>query len=87
VLGERHPDTLTSILAMIYHQCEQLEEAEALREEVLKIHRQVFGECHRNTSTSMSNLATMYHQHKQLVSGNITKPFIKGSIGLLNMLV
>jgi len=55
----------------MYHQCGRFEEAEALGEEVLKIHKHVLGECHpNNTLTSMGDPTGMYHQHGLLVSGD-----------------
>ena len=40
-------------LALMYCQCGQLKEAEALEEEVLKVYRQVLGKCNPDTLTSM----------------------------------
>ncbi|KIK58450.1 hypothetical protein GYMLUDRAFT_45309, partial [Collybiopsis luxurians FD-317 M1] len=63
MIGEHHPDTLTSMaeLAMTYHRRGKPEEAEKLVEEVLLLRRQVIGEHHPDTLTSMNNLATTYH--------------------------
>ncbi|GAB1521159.1 hypothetical protein RhiTH_004250 [Rhizoctonia solani] len=62
VLGDRHPDTLTSMnnLATTYGDLGRLEEARALQVEVLDARKQVLGDRHPHTLTSMSNLATTY---------------------------
>ena len=61
-VGERHPDTLTSLanLAFIYGQLGRSTEQLALNEKVLKLRTEVLGERHLDTLTSMANLAFMY---------------------------
>jgi hypothetical protein len=59
VLGEEHPDTLTSMnnLAATLHAQGDLPGARALQEIVLKVWHWVLGEEHPGTLTSMNNLA------------------------------
>ncbi|PBK86816.1 TPR-like protein [Armillaria gallica] len=67
--GKHHPNTLASMsnLAWTYEELGQLEEAERLQTETLKLRREeVLGECHPYTLTSMSNLALTYKEHGQL---------------------
>jgi tetratricopeptide (TPR) repeat protein len=67
VLGDEHPDTLTSMsnLAVIYWHQGKLQEASDLGERVLEARRRVLGVEHPDTLTSMSNLASLYqHQGK-----------------------
>jgi len=62
VLGEEHPNTLTSMnhLANLYHSQGRLAEAEPLFLRTLEIQKRVQGEEHKNTLTSMSGLAALY---------------------------
>ncbi|KAE9383315.1 hypothetical protein BT96DRAFT_844165, partial [Gymnopus androsaceus JB14] len=62
VIGENHPDTLTSManLASTYHALGKLESAEKLDEEVLIPQKEVTGEHHLDTLISMHNLASTY---------------------------
>ncbi|KAK7441019.1 hypothetical protein VKT23_016800 [Stygiomarasmius scandens] len=68
VLGEHHPDTLTSMsnLAWTYQNLGQLEPAEKMQEEVLRLRREVLGEHHPDTLTSINNLALTYKDLGQL---------------------
>ncbi|KAF1967610.1 kinesin light chain [Bimuria novae-zelandiae CBS 107.79] len=62
VLGEEHPDTLTSManLASTYRNQGRWKEAEELFEQVMETSSRVLGEEHPSTLTSMSNLASTY---------------------------
>ena len=62
VLGERHPDTLTSLnnLAVLYESQGRYGEAEPLFEQALQLRREVLGERHPDTLTSLNNLAALY---------------------------
>jgi tetratricopeptide (TPR) repeat protein len=62
MLGEGHPDTLTSMhnLAMTYSKRGQWDKAEKLQVEVIKKWKKVLGEGHPDTLTSMNNLAMTY---------------------------
>jgi hypothetical protein len=59
VLGEEHPDTLTSIdnLASTYRNQGRWKEAEELEVQVMETSSRVLGEEHPSTLTSMDNLA------------------------------
>jgi hypothetical protein len=59
VLGEDHPDTLTSIanLASTYRKQGRWKEAEELVVQVMETRKRVLGEEHPDTLTSMGNLA------------------------------
>ena len=62
VLGEDHPDTLSSMnsLANVYDNQGRYEEAEALHRQTLETRRRVLGEDHPNTLSSMNSLAYVY---------------------------
>ena len=62
VLGESHPDTLSSMnsLAGLYHSQGQYDKAEPLYVACLDQRRIIFGESHPDTLTSMNNLALLY---------------------------
>jgi tetratricopeptide (TPR) repeat protein len=62
ILGEQHPDTLSTVhnLASTYWSQEKLVEAAALGEEVLEKRRKILGEEHPDTLTTMHNLAGVY---------------------------
>jgi tetratricopeptide (TPR) repeat protein len=62
VLGDEHPDTLTSIanLASTYWNQGRWKEAEELQAKELEICSRVLGSEHPNTLTSMNNLALTY---------------------------
>lgn len=62
VLGEEHPDTLTSMsnLASTYSSQGQWKEAEVLEVQVTETRKRVLGEEHPDTLTSMNNLALTY---------------------------
>ena len=65
VLGEKHPDTLTSIanLASI-HRDQERWKAEELFVQVMEIRKRVLGQEHPDTLTSMANLASIYVQER-----------------------
>jgi tetratricopeptide (TPR) repeat protein len=62
VLGEEHPDTLTSIanLASTYRNQGRWKEAEELEVQVMETRKRVLGEEHLDTLSSMANLASTY---------------------------
>ncbi|KAF5358579.1 hypothetical protein D9757_012967 [Collybiopsis confluens] len=62
LLGEHHPDTLTSMnnLAGTYQARGKTEQAEKLQETVLSLDKELLGEHHPSTLTSMNNLALTY---------------------------
>jgi hypothetical protein len=62
VLGDEHPDTLTSIsnLALTYKSQGRWKEAEELQVQEMQITKRVLGDEHPSTLTSMSNLALTY---------------------------
>ncbi|KAL9611396.1 MAG: hypothetical protein Q9167_003937 [Letrouitia subvulpina] len=62
VLGEEHPDTLTSManLASTYWNQGRWKEAEELEVQVMETTKKVLGEEHPATLTSMANLASTY---------------------------
>lgn len=65
VLGEKHPNTLTSMnnLAMTLLEQGDLPRARRLQEAELELSKRVLGEAHRDTLTSMNNLAgTLWKQ-------------------------
>ena len=70
VLGEDHPDTLTSRnkLAYAYHAAGHLTEAITLYEQVLTDSIRILGEDHPNTLTTRNNLAYAYES-----AGHLTK--------------
>jgi len=61
VLGEWHPDTVTSLnnLAELLRTKGEYDEAEPLYRQTLAIHKQVLGEWHPDTATSLNNLALL----------------------------
>jgi len=61
VLGDRHPDTLTSVndLAMLLKAQGDLAGAEPLFREALQARREVLGDGHPDTLTSANNLARL----------------------------
>jgi DUF2075 family protein len=62
VLGDEHPDTLTSMnnLASIYTSQGRGKEAEILGEQVVMTRKRVLGDEHPDTLTSLDNLASIY---------------------------
>ncbi|EWZ78435.1 hypothetical protein FOWG_17299 [Fusarium oxysporum f. sp. lycopersici MN25] len=62
ILGEEHPDTLTSMsnLASTYWNQGRWKETEKLQVDVMEIRKRVLGEEHPDTLTSMANLASTY---------------------------
>jgi tetratricopeptide (TPR) repeat protein len=69
ILGEEHPDTITSMgnLAATLQAQGDLAGAQKLQEQVLEIMRRILGEEHPNTLTSMSNLAVTLSDQGDLV--------------------
>jgi tetratricopeptide (TPR) repeat protein len=67
VLGDEHPDTLTSInnLASTYSDQGQWKEAEELQVQVMKTRKRLLGDGHPDTLTSMNNLALTYKNQGQ----------------------
>ncbi|KAK0477753.1 P-loop containing nucleoside triphosphate hydrolase protein, partial [Armillaria luteobubalina] len=67
-LGKSHPQTLICMFNLIetYYGQGQLEEAEKLVKETLKLQKEVLGEHHVNTLVSMSNLANTYYKQRHL---------------------
>jgi tetratricopeptide (TPR) repeat protein len=63
MLGESHPDTLTSIhsLAICYNLAGRRSEALQLAEQVLHLRKMVLGESHPDSLTSMHSLAICYN--------------------------
>ncbi|KAF4634885.1 hypothetical protein G7Y89_g3214 [Cudoniella acicularis] len=74
-LGERHPDTITSLadLATTYYQQGRLAEAERIGIEVLKLQKEALGERHPSTIILMANLASTYHQQGRLTEAEKIK--------------
>ncbi|RYO93786.1 hypothetical protein DL763_004271 [Monosporascus cannonballus] len=68
VLGEKHPDTLTSMgnLASTYCNQGRWKEAELLGLQVLETRKRVLGEEHPDTLTSMANLAFTWNSQGRL---------------------
>jgi len=62
MLGEEHPDTLTSManLALTYRKQGRWKEAEELNMQVMETSIRVLGEEHPSTLTSMANLALIF---------------------------
>jgi len=62
VLGEEHPETLTSMnnLALVYGRQGRCEEAEQLHIKTLELARHVLGEEHPGALRSMKNLLELY---------------------------
>lgn len=68
LLGEDHPETLTSMhnLAWIYQGQGRWEEAEGFETRVLETRERILGKEHPDTLNSMSNLALTYQQQGKL---------------------
>ncbi|KAH7112255.1 hypothetical protein B0J13DRAFT_461481 [Dactylonectria estremocensis] len=64
VLGEKHPDTISSMasLAETYHGQGRYGEAEPVCIKVLGLRRETLGEKHTDTIRSIADLAAIYHQ-------------------------
>ncbi|KAI4098876.1 MAG: hypothetical protein L6R37_006269, partial [Teloschistes peruensis] len=86
VLGEEHPDTLTSManLAATYRDQGRWKEAEELEVRVLQTRKRVLGEEHPDTLTSMANLASTWEAQGQDVEAvNLMQEYAdNGSIQL-----
>ncbi|KAJ4094509.1 hypothetical protein NW760_012662 [Fusarium oxysporum] len=63
VLGEKHPDTINSMmsLAAACHEQGRYNEAQGICREALELRREVLGEKHPDTISSMASLAATYH--------------------------
>ncbi|UKZ81141.1 hypothetical protein TrVFT333_008911 [Trichoderma virens FT-333] len=63
-LGEKHPDTITSMstLATTYHKQGRYDKAERLQTQALNLSREVFGEEHPDTILNMSTLTLTYDE-------------------------
>ncbi len=61
-LGDRHPDTATSLnnLAALYKSQGRYSEAEPLYVQALEIRQTELGDRHPDTATSLNNLALLY---------------------------
>ena len=68
LLGEEHPDTLTSManLASTYRNQGRWNEAEKLFVKVMDMRKKLLGEEHPDTLTSMANLASTYRNQGRL---------------------
>ncbi|PCD20299.1 hypothetical protein AU210_016167 [Fusarium oxysporum f. sp. radicis-cucumerinum] len=75
VLGEKHPDTISSMadLAATYHAQGRYDEAEGIYQEVLDLQREVLGEKHPDTISSMADLAMTYHNQGRYDEAEILK--------------
>ncbi|KAF5529093.1 hypothetical protein FMEXI_14357 [Fusarium mexicanum] len=64
VLGEKHPDTISSMadLATTYHEQGRYSKAELMRLKALELRQEVLGKNHQDTAKSMSDLADTYHK-------------------------
>ena len=71
VLGEEHPDTLTSMgnLALTYWNQGRWKEAEVLEVSVMEMRKRVLGEEHPSTVTSIANSAFMHREQGSVISG------------------
>jgi len=67
-LGDRHPDTLTSInnLGELLRERGDLDSAEPLHREALDARRETLGDRHSDTLTSISNLSLLLHNKGDL---------------------
>ncbi|KFA73900.1 hypothetical protein S40288_00948 [Stachybotrys chartarum IBT 40288] len=63
VLGEKHPDAISSMasLAMTYHAQGHHSKAESMQVQVLDLRQEVLGEKHPDTLQAMHSLATTWH--------------------------
>ncbi|KAF4959264.1 hypothetical protein FSARC_10780 [Fusarium sarcochroum] len=63
VLGEKHPDTISSMsgLATTYHGLGRYNEAESIVSEGLKLRQEMLGERHPKTFSSMDGLGSIYY--------------------------
>ncbi|EXL39770.1 hypothetical protein FOCG_17622 [Fusarium oxysporum f. sp. radicis-lycopersici 26381] len=62
VLGEKHPETISSMadFAATYHEQGRYDEAEKLKNEALELRREILGEKHPDTIRIMASLAATY---------------------------
>jgi tetratricopeptide (TPR) repeat protein len=80
VLGQEHPDTLSSManLAATYRNQERWKEAEKLFMQVMETRKRVLGQEHPDTLTSMNNLAfTLKSQSCDVDSIELIFPFCR----------
>jgi hypothetical protein len=88
VLGEEHPDTLTSManLALTYSDQGRWTEAEELQVQVIEMRKRVLGAEHPDTLTSMANLASTYrNQGRWKEAEQLQMQAVKGMIKILGM--
>jgi len=73
MLGEDHPDTLSSMesLASIYRNQGRLKDAEMLGVAVMEKRKELLGEDHPDTLTSMGNLASIYWNQGRLMEAEV----------------
>jgi len=82
LLGEEHPDTLTSTnnLAATYSDQGKLEDAAELEERVLELQRRILGEEHPDTLMSMGSLGLFYHsQGRMTEASSLMRQSVDGS--------
>ena len=73
-LGDRHQETLTSVLNVAELLADQgrLEEASALFEEELQACREMLGDGHQGTLSSIQNLADLRQEQARIMSCTVT---------------
>src|SRR5947207_3295827 len=72
ILGDDHPNTLTSMayLASTYQQLGKMTEATNMQEEVLAKRKMILGDDHPDTLTSMAYLASTYQQQGKMTEAS-----------------
>jgi hypothetical protein len=62
MFGERHPKTITASnnLAVTYHELRRLSDAKVLREDILRLRKEIFGERHPDTVSALSVLTASW---------------------------
>ncbi|KAJ7292146.1 hypothetical protein C8J57DRAFT_1458652 [Mycena rebaudengoi] len=83
VLGEEHPDTLTSMahLASTYQNQGRLKDAEALEVVVMEMRKRVLGEEHPDTLTSMANHTSTYRAQGRWKDAEVLEVVVMGVRG------
>ena len=85
-LGDRHPDTLTSInnLGTLLHSKGEVDEAALLLDEALAMRRATLGDRHPHTLGSMNNLARLLHDQGRLEeAGMLLSEALDGCVATL----
>ena len=85
-LGDRHPDTLTSInnLGTLLHSKGEVDEAALLLDEALSMRRVTLGDRHPHTLGSMNNLARLLHdQGRREEAGMLLSEALDGCVATL----